>query len=196
MRRALKGAVVLLFAAVSCRQVDPSGGAIDRAFGGTPRDAVQRRPDVVLRAHEAGDAVAGRAEILGETYDAFVAACADHDASTAWTTMSRDLQARIDEEAREQAATAELGEQFGYRGHRAGFDGTAYLQALLRAGAPASPCPDADFWRRVDAGPDGDTFIVVSERPDGLRQAVRFVASEGDAWRVDAISSPRDPRSQ
>jgi hypothetical protein len=176
VRRALKGAVVLLFAAVSCRQVDPSGGAIDRAFGGAPRDAVPPGVD--------------------ETYDAFVAACADHDASTAWTTMSRDLQERIDEEAREQATTAGLRERFGYRGHEAGFDGTAYLQALLRAGAPGSPCPDADFWRRVDAGPDGDTFIVVSERPDGLRQAVRFVASEGEAWRVDAISSPRDPRSQ
>jgi hypothetical protein len=176
VRRALKGAVVLLFAVVSCRQVDPSGGAIDRAFGETPRDAVPPGVDA--------------------TYDAFVAACADLDASGAWTTMSRDLRTRIDTEAREQAATAGLRERFGYRGHEAGFDGTAYLQALMRAGAPDSPCPEAALWRRVDAGPDGDTFVVVSERPDGLRQGVRFVAADADAWLVDAISSPRDPRSQ
>jgi hypothetical protein len=134
---------------------------------------------------------------VDETYDAFVRACADLDASRAWATMTRGLQARIDDEARDHMAplpAETLRTRFGYEGHEAGFDGTAYLQWLLLAGAPRSPCPDADLWRRVDAGPDGDTFIVVSERPDGLRQAVRFV-EDRDAWRVDAISSPVDPRS-
>ena len=41
MRKLVRGAALVLLAVVACRQVDPSGGAIDRAFGGTPRDAVR-----------------------------------------------------------------------------------------------------------------------------------------------------------
>jgi hypothetical protein len=177
VRKLVRGAAVAIFAVVACRQVDPSGGAIDRAFGGEPRPSVPAGVD--------------------EMYDAFVGACARRDASAAWSTMTRDLQVRIDHEARDHAAAlplAALRARFGYEGHQAGFDGTAYLQGLLRAGAPGSPCPNADLWRRIDAGPDGDTFIVVAERPDGLRQAVRFT-EDADAWRVTAISSPVDPRS-
>lgn len=178
MRKLLRGAAVALFGVFACRQVDPSGGAIDRAFGGTPRDAVPREVD--------------------ERYDAFVRACAELDASAAWATMTRGLQSRVDAEARAHAAalpSESLRARFGYEGHEAGFDGTAYLHGLLVQGASGSPCPDADLWRRVDAGADGDAFIVVSERPDGLRQALRFVQDDGQ-WRVDAISSAVDPRSQ
>jgi hypothetical protein len=177
VRKLVRGAAVAIFAVVACRQVDPSGGAIERAFGDAPRDAVPGGVDA--------------------SYDAFVGACGRLDASAAWSTMTHSLQSRIDAEARDQATLLPpdaLRARFGYEGHEAGFDGTAYLQGLLRAGAPGSPCPGADLWRRVDAGPDGDTFIVVAERPDGLRQAVRFAADD-NAWRVDAISSPLDPRS-
>ena len=178
MRKLERGAALALLAVVACRQVDPSGGAIDRAFGGTPRDAVPADVD--------------------ERYDAFVRACAELDASRAWAAMTRALQSRVDAEARAHAAAlpAEtLRARFGYVGHEAGFDGTAYLHGLLVHGAPDSPCPDADLWRRVDAGADGEAFIVVAERPDGLRQALRFVEDD-HAWRVDAISSAVDPRSQ
>jgi hypothetical protein len=177
VRKAFRAAVVALIAIGSCRQVDPSGGAIDRAFGGKPRDAVPAGVDT--------------------TYDAFVAACASRDASTVWTTMTLPMQTRIDQEARDEADELDasaLRERFGYEGHRAGFDGTAYLRGLLSAAAPRNPCPDADLWRRVDAGPDGATFIVVAERPDGQRQGLRFALADG-AWRLDAISNPVDPRS-
>lgn len=178
MRKLLRVAAVAIFAIGACSQVDPSNGAIDRAFGAAPHTEIPEGVDTM--------------------HDAFVRACAARDASRAWTTMTRGLQGRIDDEAREHAAAlprTALRTRFGYEGHAAGFDGTAYLQGLLRTGGPKSPCPDAELWRRVDAGPDGDTFIVVSERADGLRQAVRFV-EDGGAWHVDAISSAIDPRSE
>jgi len=128
-------------------------------------------------------------------YDDFLTSCRHADASALWILFTPQLQAQVDErarQAREQLGAGELEARFGYRGSAVGFDGTAYLSGALRSGAATNPCPDADLWRRRQHERDGESWILVAERPDGSRQALRMRQHRG-SWRIDDLSKPRVP---
>lgn len=157
--------------------VDPSGGALGRMLD---RPRTTSCPDAVENA-----------------YDDFVAACRSRDASRMWTGFSPRLRSEIDARAQEAVASLSrerLAADFGFEGHVGGFDGTAYLNGLLRRGDATSPCQDVDLWRRVDLGLDGDAWIVVVERPGGGRQGMRFTAATpSDRWWLDDLSRVHEP---
>lgn len=140
---------------------------------------------------------ADRAPIPAEVddgYDLFLAACQTRDASAVWVLMTPSMKARVDARAREEAVRypfAGLRERYGFAGPSAAFDGTAYLQGLMARTDEANPCPLPQLWRRIDAGAEAEGFIVVAERADGKRQALRFARDDG-TWRLDALSQPRD----
>lgn len=149
---------------------DPSGGAIERLLSAT------RRPAAPMPVED--------------TFDRFLTACRERDAQRLWTTFSVRLQTDVDAKARDVAATLHadaLAEYYGTRDHVGGFDGTAYLEGVLRRGDASSPCQDVDLWRRIDTGPKGEDWIIVIERPDGGRQGIRFTR-RGETWSIDDLS--------
>lgn len=160
----------LAIGALTCDSVDPTHGALERRLAPELRPAL---PDAAA-----------------EAYERFVDACRQRDALAVWQAFSPDLRRDVDRNAQEVAATASatrLADEYGYSGHVAGFDGTAYLQGVIAAGGETSPCEHADLWRRVQAGPDGDAWIIVVERATRETQGIRLV-DDGGTWRVGDLS--------